>query len=89
MDSCHGVGPVPSLVIALAHAGKPIQPHDLWGAWTFEPVTTVTLMASGWLYAVGLRRLWRAAGTGRGVRSSGVTRPAGSVASPAPAAPAL
>ena len=55
-------------LIAAVHAGEPLRPHDLWSAWTFEPVTLVALAASAWLYAVGLRRLWHAAGTGRGVR---------------------
>ena len=57
-----------ALLIAAAHAGEPLRPHDLWGAWTFEPVTLVALAASAWLYGVGLRRLWHAAGVGRGVR---------------------
>jgi len=59
---------VPARLIVFAHVGAPLSPHDLWRAWTFEPVTVVLLAASAWVYAVGLSRLWRAAGVGRGVR---------------------
>jgi putative membrane protein len=52
----------------LVHAGTPLQPHDLWTAWAFEPVTVAMLAIAGWLYVRGVRRLWHAAGTGRGVR---------------------
>jgi len=52
----------------LAHVGAALQPHDLWTAWTFEPATIAVLGITGWLYARGVRRLWHAAGTGRGVR---------------------
>jgi putative membrane protein len=55
-------------VMLFAHLGAPLEPHDLWLAWTFEPVTIVLIMVSGWLYARGLTRLWHAAGAGRGVR---------------------
>jgi putative membrane protein len=55
-------------LIVFAHLGAPLQPHDLWSAWTLEPVTIALLGVSASLYAVGLRRLWRTAGTGRGVR---------------------
>jgi putative membrane protein len=52
----------------LAHVGAALEPHDLWAAWTFEPVTVAALVVSAWLYGTGLRRLWRAAGVGRGIR---------------------
>lgn len=55
-------------MIVFAHVGAPLEPHDLWGAWTFEPVTVAALALSATLYAVGLRRLWRAAGIDRGIR---------------------
>jgi putative membrane protein len=55
-------------LIVFAHAGAPLRPHDLWRAWTFEPVSIGLLVASGVLYGCGLTRLWHAAGTGRGVR---------------------
>jgi putative membrane protein len=40
----------------LAHAGRPLAPHDLWGAWTFEPLVIVGLVGAIWLYARGLAR---------------------------------
>ncbi|HUQ80533.1 MAG TPA: cytochrome c oxidase assembly protein [Gemmatimonadaceae bacterium] len=55
-------------LIVVAHIGAPLRPHDLWTAWSFEPVTILLLLGSAWLYLRGLRRLWHAAGTGRGVR---------------------
>ena len=53
---------------ALAHEGEPIRPHDFWGAWTFEWTVVIPLVVTAVLYGVGLRRLWTAAGVGRGVR---------------------
>lgn len=53
---------------AHAHAGAPLAPHDLWRAWSWEPGISIPLALSAWLYASGTRRLWRAAGAGRGVR---------------------
>jgi putative membrane protein len=55
-------------LIVVAHIGAPLRPHDVWTAWSFEPVTILLLAGSGWLYVRGLGRLWHAAGTGRGVR---------------------
>ena len=59
---------MPPGLIVFAHIGKSLEPHDLWRAWTFEPVTILLLALSGVMYAVGLTRLWHAAGAGRGVR---------------------
>ena len=59
---------MPTQLIVFAHIGAPLRPHDLWTAWTFEPVTIAALLLSLWLYARGLERLWHAAGKGRGVR---------------------
>ena len=61
------------VVVALApalsaHEGKPHTWHDLARAWAFEPVVVVSLALSAALYAVGVRKLWRGAQTGRGVR---------------------
>lgn len=52
---------------AAAHAGRPPAPHDLAGAWSWEPGIVLPLLLSGWLYARGVRRLWRS-GAGRGIR---------------------
>ena len=59
---------MPAELIVFAHIGRPLEPHDLWRAWTFEPVTVALLAVSGWTYGRGLTRLWHAAGHGRGVR---------------------
>ena len=52
---------------AWAHAGRAPEPHDLWSSWTFAPVVIVGLALGCWCYARGVRALWRAAGSGRGV----------------------
>jgi putative membrane protein len=51
-----------------AAEGVPHDFHDLWRTWGWEPLSIAGLAVSGWLYARGLRRLWRDAGAGRGVR---------------------
>ena len=43
------------------------QPSPGWDRWSLEPWVLALLAASALLYAVGLRRLWRRAGRGRGV----------------------
>jgi putative membrane protein len=43
------------------------QPLPGWDRWSLEPWVLALLAASALLYAVGLRRLWRRAGRGRGV----------------------
>ena len=45
----------------LAHEGRAVEPHDLWGAWSFDPGTTVPLVLSAILFAVGARQLARGA----------------------------
>jgi putative membrane protein len=54
---------------ALVHEGRPLVPHDLWSAWSFEPGVVVALAVTAWLYFSGVRALWRAAGRGHGLRS--------------------
>lgn len=51
----------------VAHAGQPATPHDLWSSWGSDPFVYSGLLVAGWLYLDGLRRLWAAAGVGRGV----------------------
>lgn len=52
----------------LPHDAQPLAPHDLWTAWSFEPGVVAGLVLTGWLYFRGVRAVWAAAGTGRGVR---------------------
>jgi len=58
------VAPAP----ALAHVGRPPEPHDLWTAWSTEPGMVLALGLSAWMYGRGLHRLWGRAGAGAGVR---------------------
>jgi putative membrane protein len=53
---------------ALAHEGRAIEPHDLWTAWSFEPLVVASLLTSAALYTIGTRRVWARAGRGHGVR---------------------
>lgn len=53
---------------AAAHQGEPVAPDALWTAWTLDPWVLGPLLLSAWLYARGIRYLWRSAGVGRGVR---------------------
>ena len=56
------------LAFASAHDGRPHTVGDLVHAWAFDPLVVWGLALSGWLYARGVRRLWRGAGTGGGIR---------------------
>ena len=40
-----------------AHDGRPIEPHDLLAAWSFEPFVIVALLTSAFLYARGYRAM--------------------------------
>lgn len=51
----------------LLHPGQPIAPHDFWGAWSTEPAVLAGLGLTAAAYVAGVRRLWRAAGSGHGV----------------------
>ena len=53
---------------ALAHEGKPHKFADLIYTWGLDPLVIAGLALSGWLYLRGVRRLWRAAERGRGIR---------------------
>ena len=48
--------------------GAALAPHDLWRAWSFAPGVVLPLGLTAWLYARGLRALWRQAGAGHGIR---------------------
>ena len=51
-----------------AHAGQPLTPHDLRGAWELEPGVVLSLLLLAAAYVAGLRRMPR--GPGRGHRSA-------------------
>jgi putative membrane protein len=57
-----------SMSVTVVHDGQPLAPHDLWTAWSFEPVVLIGLLLTAWLYGRGVRALWRSAGVGHGVR---------------------
>src|SRR5690348_13190198 len=44
--------------VAAAHTGRSLQPHDLWGAWTFEPAVVIAVLITGAVYTTGVLRLW-------------------------------
>ncbi|HZS47516.1 MAG TPA: cytochrome c oxidase assembly protein [Blastocatellia bacterium] len=55
---------VATIVIALpatvlAHSGEPLEPHDVWTAWSFEPGIVISLMLSAVLYVKGAFPLLR------------------------------
>jgi len=39
-----------------AHTGEPLEPHDFWKAWAFDPGAAVPLLITAVLYARGARR---------------------------------
>ena len=45
----------------LAHAGRPLEPHDLWTAWNADPLLVGGLVAAAWAYRRGAARRRRTA----------------------------
>jgi putative membrane protein len=43
-------------VVSLAHTGKPLEPHDLWSRWEFDPGVIIPLAISALLYVFGSHR---------------------------------
>src|SRR4051794_25890639 len=41
--------------VGYAHAGEPLQPHDLWSAWRCDPGVVIPIGISALLYALGAR----------------------------------
>jgi putative membrane protein len=74
--------PVGSLALALllllapraafAHDGPPPEPHNLWTAWSAEPLILAALLLSFALFMAGVWRVWKQAGAGRGVTAGQV-----------------
>jgi putative membrane protein len=52
----------------LGHDGAPLAPHDLWSAWSFEPIAVISLVLTAWMYGRGVRCVWLNAGGTRGVQ---------------------
>lgn len=52
---------------ALAHDGLPLEPHDLWTAWSRDPIVWLPLVMAGGLYLRGTRALWARVGVGHGL----------------------
>ncbi|MBW3603231.1 MAG: cytochrome c oxidase assembly protein, partial [Actinobacteria bacterium] len=50
------------MLTVLAHMGRPLEPHDLWGAWNPDPLLLVGLAVVGWAYARGREPAGRARG---------------------------
>jgi putative membrane protein len=50
-----------------AHPGLAPAPHDLWRAWSLEPVVLLGLGVATWCYLAGVRALRRHAGHRRGI----------------------
>jgi putative membrane protein len=57
-----------SISPASAHEGKPHRFSDLPYTWALDPLVIVSLALSGWLYLRGVRKLWREAASGKGIR---------------------
>jgi putative membrane protein len=52
----------------LAHAGHHhLEAHEVLRWWSWEPLVVALLAISGALYAIGIVRLWRGAGAGKGI----------------------
>jgi putative membrane protein len=50
-----------ALASVVAHAGRPLEPHDLWRAWNLDPLVVGGLVLAGWAYQRG----WSAGGPRR------------------------
>jgi putative membrane protein len=45
-----------------------MTPNTFWSSWTWDPLVLLSLLFFGSNYTLGVRRLWRRAGVGHGVR---------------------
>lgn len=52
---------------AAAHPGPAPVPGELWSSWNWDPPTLLGIGLSATIYALGVRKLWRHAGPGRGI----------------------
>lgn len=59
--------------VAVAHGDSaPVHPGNLWHHWTFDRWALAPLALAVMFYAVGVIRLWRRAGIGRGISHAAV-----------------
>ena len=42
-------------LLAFAHEGEPLEPHDLWSAWSFDAGIVIPLLVAAFLYLRGAR----------------------------------
>jgi putative membrane protein len=61
------IGVLVTIVTASAHVPESVTPDRLWRTWTFEPFVVLPLCAVIVCYRLGVARMWRRAGRGRGV----------------------
>lgn len=69
-------------MLILAHAGEPLAPHDLWSAWSFDPVVIAAVAVTWWLYGRGIRSAGHRAVTRRSRLTWGLVVAAIAVLSP-------
>ena len=48
----------------IAHGGGLTGPHDLFSAWSWDPLVLTAIIVTCWWYWSGVRALWRSAGAG-------------------------
>ncbi len=59
---------LPAMPAGAHGPGSPIGPGEIWHHWSVDPFILAPLLMIALLYGQGVARLWRRAGTGRGVR---------------------
>lgn len=43
-------------MVTLAHAGRPVAPHDVWSSWNLDPLLVLLLIGALWLHRGGRAR---------------------------------
>src|ERR1051325_8049348 len=55
MRTCRLISAFALANLAFGHNGRPLEPHDLAGAWSFEPGILITVALTAVLFAFGAR----------------------------------